>query len=214
MPDLNDFIARNTMPTRTLDDFAQDHFQQSGNTDIIPGDVMGGVAMPQGFLGNIGADVQRKLGQWREGAKAGGAEVQNALKQMPPGRGPGSLDDFLAGAKAPAGDGRMRGAGDGAGQESTGKRDGGGYDRGSSKAGLLSGKLYASAGMSDIDPHLNSSYRDPHNPPNMSLKDDFSARIRDQVASQPNGYAKFLDLLGERESTSNYKAKNELWLSW
>lgn len=87
MPDLNDFIANNktfSVATPTLDDFAQKHFQQPENNDVIPpGDVMGGVTLPRGFLGNLAADAQRKLGQWWEGAKTGGAEVAKAAEQYP-----------------------------------------------------------------------------------------------------------------------------------
>jgi hypothetical protein len=87
------------------------------------------------------------------------------------------------------------------------------------KAGTSFNKLYAMAGMSDIDPHLQgslkSSNKDPNNPPDTSLKDTFSSRQTQAAGSiTPDfstGYAGFLQRLADHESSGgDYKVVNPL----
>jgi hypothetical protein len=91
MAGLDDFLAQTSNMRHTgrgLDSFAKEFFPAVNSIErqeVTPaiGELPTDTTVQPGFLVNVAKDLRNKLGQWWQGAQAGGAEVLRAAKQYP-----------------------------------------------------------------------------------------------------------------------------------
>jgi hypothetical protein len=91
MAGLDDFLAQTSnmrQAGRGLDSFAQEFFPAAKTIErreVVPaiGELPTDTTVQPGFMVNVAKDLRNKLGQWWQGAQAGGAEVLRAAKQYP-----------------------------------------------------------------------------------------------------------------------------------